>query len=389
MAVAPFTLALSYDRLVTVNLDMATPIYELVEELCDTHGLPLTDERGRPLAYTLFAGGDRYPLSREQTLEQAQVTVDTRLTLAQIAYPWWVAAPKQQANALQWPQPGLVALLLGLIAISLILVLPTLRRGFLQQPASSSIEPSPRVTEEATATLVPLAAALTPATARATATIVPIESATPDISPTAVLPELEVQGVRAGYSAISPRLFKTLGGVPRAYLWQEAELKQPVPAPEGDVLLSNGDRVGVVERRTNLLHVEVRTNQADTNDPRVLGLRGWVPAWLIENTNVPPTPTSEPSVATSQLRFKLENENDTRTCLSVGIRGTSTGGWKLRINGLNVTPANFDGAGNARICGLAERQEVTFDVLNASGRIMPGGRGIPTRGGSIMIAEWK
>lgn len=386
MPLVSFPLALGPDRVTTVNLDTTLSARELVEGLCEQFAMPLVDERGRSLAYTLFSGDERYPLSREQTLEQAGLLPGTPLALAPIARPWWVLSPPPPASApFQVPQPGLIGLLLSLIAVSLLMLVPAfMRQGSAQ--ISPTQTPSPP-TAVASPTQVPL-----PATAGdPTATVVPLEPPTPIVSPTPVLAELEVRGVQAAYRPINPELFIRFEEVWRAYLWQDVELKKLVPAPKGNVLLTNGDRVGVIERREGLLHVQVRTNQADDNDARVIGQTGWIPSWIIENTNVPPTPIPvTPSPASSaQLRFRLLNENDDPSCVSIGIKGISTRGWKFRINGLNLTPGSFDNAGNARVCGLAPRQEVTFDVLYASGAIVPGGRGVATRGSSIMTADWQ
>lgn len=48
-----------------------------------------------------------------------------------------------------------------------------------------------------------------------------------------------------------------------------------------------------------------------------------------------------------------------------------------------------DAAGNARICGLRPRQEVTFTVRDEQGAPVRGGVGVPTRGSDVMFAEWR
>jgi hypothetical protein len=57
------------------------------------------------------------------------------------------------------------------------------------------------------------------------------------------------------------------------------------------------------------------------------------------------------------------------------------------MDGLRLS-GRFDASGNARLCGLAPKQEGTFSVFNAQRQIVPGGRGIPTRGSAIMQASW-
>jgi hypothetical protein len=106
-------------------------------------------------------------------------------------------------------------------------------------------------------------------------------------------------------------------------------------------------------------------------------------------TAPPPTrfvPTRVPDVRL--LRFVKLNENDDPTCISVGVRGVATNGWTFRVDGMRAT-GTFDGAGNARVCGLAPRQEVTISVYNARGARVPGGQGVQSRGSAIMRAEWR
>jgi len=113
--------------------------------------------------------------------------------------------------------------------------------------------------------------------------------------------------------------------------------------------------------------------------------------------NPPPTPTPRPAPtprpttpadSAKRLRFVRANVNDEPTCISVGIRGISTSGWTFRVDGIEGV-AMFDGAGNARICNVGHRQEVTISVYNNQGQPIPGGRGVPAIGGAIMVADWR
>lgn len=103
---------------------------------------------------------------------------------------------------------------------------------------------------------------------------------------------------------------------------------------------------------------------------------------------VVPTATSAPVVDNRALRVALKNSDDDPSCISVQIRGIRTSGWVLRADGLKLS-ANFDGAGNARLCGLARQQEFTFSVFIAKGGAVAGGSGIPARGGNIFVADWR
>lgn len=101
-----------------------------------------------------------------------------------------------------------------------------------------------------------------------------------------------------------------------------------------------------------------------------------------------PTATSAPVADNRALRVALKNSDDDPKCISVQIRGIRTSGWVLKADGLKLS-ANFDGAGNARLCGLARQQEFTFSVFTAKGGAVAGGSGIPARGGNIFVADWR
>lgn len=99
---------------------------------------------------------------------------------------------------------------------------------------------------------------------------------------------------------------------------------------------------------------------------------------------VPPTLTPLPKF----LRFYRKSLDDDARCVSVQIRGISTKNWTFRINGTRKV-ANFDNAGNARICKLKREQEFLFTVFNSRGIAVIGGIDVPSKGGAIMIADWK
>ena len=107
----------------------------------------------------------------------------------------------------------------------------------------------------------------------------------------------------------------------------------------------------------------------------------------IASAQVAPTATPVPT-ANRALRVALKNSDDDSRCISMQISGIRTNGWVLKADGLKVS-ANFDGAGNARLCGLTRQQEFTFSVFDAKGGAVAGGRGIPARGSNIFVAEWR
>jgi hypothetical protein len=100
--------------------------------------------------------------------------------------------------------------------------------------------------------------------------------------------------------------------------------------------------------------------------------------------NAPPTAPPDPSI----LRFSVVNYNDDPTCISVQIRGIKTNGWFFTVDGLRLR-GNFDGGGNARLCGLGNGQQVTITVFNGAGRVVAGGGGVPSKGSAIMAAVWR
>ncbi|XSG73829.1 protein kinase domain-containing protein [Herpetosiphon llansteffanensis] len=104
----------------------------------------------------------------------------------------------------------------------------------------------------------------------------------------------------------------------------------------------------------------------------------------------PAPPTAVPTTAKSQrLYFQKYAENAVDpTCFAVHIRGVNASGWFVAVDGLG-NRGNVDGAGNTNVCGLAASQEVTFTVYNAQGGAVPGGGGIPTRGGDLMTGYWQ
>ncbi len=101
-----------------------------------------------------------------------------------------------------------------------------------------------------------------------------------------------------------------------------------------------------------------------------------------------PTPRPRPSPEPPKLRVSLRDRNpNDPTCISIRVRFIDSTGWYLKADGLNLE-ATFRG-GDARMCGLRPLQEFTFTIYNAQGRVVPGGRGIPARGGDIFYADWR
>lgn len=108
-----------------------------------------------------------------------------------------------------------------------------------------------------------------------------------------------------------------------------------------------------------------------------------------------PTPTPRPAARpapppeSARLRFSVLNYNDNPACISINISGIGTNGWSFTVDGIRDVGGRFDGAGNARACGLGDGQEVTLTVRYPDGSPVPGGAGVPSRGGAIMVAPWR
>lgn len=160
-------------------------------------------------------------------------------------------------------------------------------------------------------------------------------------------------------------------------------------APEINALLASGPGTQTQVIPGTQPRVTSASNSITTAESSV----PTAPAATLPTTSVP-NATPAPAIIAPQptpvprLRFVKLNEHDDSTCISVGIRGLRTQGWSIRIDGINLS-GTFDSGGNARICGLAPRQEVTFTVLNGDGQPVRGGGGVPSIGGAIMGAEWR
>ncbi|KPL85913.1 serine/threonine-protein kinase [Herpetosiphon geysericola] len=119
-------------------------------------------------------------------------------------------------------------------------------------------------------------------------------------------------------------------------------------------------------------------------------LRAISPTAVPATPTKPAPPTAVPATAKPQrLYVQKYAENAVEpTCFAVHIRGVNASGWFVTVDGLG-NRGNVDGAGNSNVCGLAASQEVTFTIYNAQGGVVPGGAGIPTRGGDLMAGYWQ
>ena len=425
-----YRLYLGANQVTTVTLRTDEPLYRIVERLVIEHSLPAVDQYGQPITYALYAGQIRR-LSNEMTLRQAGYEQGGDLYLANIYAPWWEGIPAvtrrfgddpPAPNTRRMPYAligigAAVALMVVIGGVLLFTIFPG-RTGTAAQTSALAQQPAQGATQRSnpTATLAPaptrqnmpqsapptatLASTPQPMTGLPTATLASIPQLTTAL-PTATLAspgntvavllpagaeEASVAGVKREYLNRDNRLFfqgRTSFG---AYLWSDPDLQTKAPASRGNIVVSNGDRVAILSQDNGIAQVRIITNALDPADPKVIGATGYLPAWLITDQNVPPPPTPVPD--TGKLWVRKLNEDDQPGCISMRITGVNTRGWSFGVDGMNLA-GRFDDAGNARLCGLGPDQEVTISVRDRSGRVVPGGRGVPAKGRAIMLGTWQ
>jgi hypothetical protein len=418
------------NQVATVTLRTDEPLYRIVERLVKEHGLPVVDQHGQPITYALYAGQIRR-LSNEMTLKQAGYDQGGDLYLANIYAPWWEGIPAvtrrfgndppaPNARRIPYALIGIgaaVALMMIIGTVLLFTIFPG-RGGTAAQPVATTPQPAQGATQRLnpTSTLAPaptrqntpqsapptatlastpqlmatlptatLVSTLQPMTALPTATLASPGNAAAVLLPTGA-EEVSVAGVKREYLNRDNRLFfqgRTSFG---AYLWSDSGLQTKAPASQGNIVVSNGDRVAILSQNNGIAQVRIITNALDPADPNVIGATGYLPVWLITDQNVPPPPTPVPDAG--KLWVRKLNEDDEPGCISMRITGINTQGWSFGVDGMNLS-GRFDNAGNARLCGLGPDQEVTISVRDRSGRIVPGGRGVPSKGRAIMLGTWQ
>jgi hypothetical protein len=417
------------NQVATVTLRTDEPLYRIVERLVKEHGLPVVDQHGQPITYALYAGQIRR-LSNEMTLKQAGYDQGGDLYLANIYAPWWEGIPAvtrrfgndppaPNARRIPYALIGIgaaVALMMIIGTVLLFTIFPG-RGGTAAQPVATTPQPAQGATQRLnpTSTLAPaptrqntpqsapptatLASTPQPMTGLPTATLASIPQLTTAL-PTATLAspgntatalpagaeEVSIAGVKREYLNRDNRLFfqgRTSFG---AYLWSDSGLQTKAPASQGNIVVSNGDRVAILSQDNGIAQVRIITNALDPADPKVIGATGYLPLWLITDQNVPPPPTPVPDAG--KLWVRKLNEDDQPGCISMRITGINTQGWSFGVDGMNLS-GRFDNAGNAQLCGLGPDQEVTISVRDRSGRIVPGGRGVPSKGRAIMLGTWQ
>lgn len=382
MSTSKFTLHIERGQSIPVTIDPETRIWQFIEESCAEYNLPLVDQQQRPIGYMLYNQSQGRVLSREQSLKQTGCLPSDVLYLGLRDAPWWERPEEHEEEVVSLvPRRRFGAAQIG-FAIGALVLVAVLAFPFLPGNGSSDGTPTPTSPPSAVAIATPTLAEVptvsTEETAEATPTLL-VKTPTPSTSPTPTiqltLRTITVTGVIAGYRPINANYFFSGSGIFGAYLWEDPELTSQVKAPRGFVLMSNGDRVEILsEKITDLYQIRVVTNQLDKNDPAVVGAEGWISRWLIDNVNVPPTPTprlaSAVPTAIPRSRFSAQLVRSYPSGPNSGQRSSCVQGRVIDRNGAGVAAASLyvdNGSvnlsfavtnpnGEFRLCGLGFSQ---------------------------------
>jgi S1-C subfamily serine protease len=103
-----------------------------------------------------------------------------------------------------------------------------------------------------------------------------------------------------------------------------------------------------------------------------------------------PAPQAAPPPASGDhLGMNRIGQDGNPTCVAVQILGIATDSWSVKANGIALPAAQFDSAGSASLCKLRASQELTFNIYDAQGGVVPGGEGVPARGGDVFEGTWQ
>jgi DNA-binding helix-hairpin-helix protein with protein kinase domain len=119
---------------------------------------------------------------------------------------------------------------------------------------------------------------------------------------------------------------------------------------------------------------------------------------ITDSQNTSATSNQQAHTAATQpyLWIRKKEGKDTLDCISIQITGIDTLYWRLAARNSPLTPAVFDGGGNARLCDdsnkgiiwISQQQGFYIDILNPNMDPVPGGIA-PAKGGDIFIASWE
>ncbi|HMP42249.1 MAG TPA: hypothetical protein PKA05_17860, partial [Roseiflexaceae bacterium] len=150
---------------------------------------------------------------------------------------------------------------------------------------------------------------------------------------------------------------------------------------------ANNSELSEAERLEHLATAAGQCEQASLLDPQLEQLAACLDAIAAGQRAIAAsrTPTPQPAQA-GRLAVQRLNQDEDPTCIAMQITGIRAEGWSFTLDGTNLV-GRFDGAGNARLCGLTARQEGNMRVRTANGRTVSGGI-LPARGGDIFRGQW-
>lgn len=138
--------------------------------------------------------------------------------------------------------------------------------------------------------------------------------------------------------------------------------------------------------RTALAYCERARTLAPENTEAIACVKQFTRASV---PTVTPAPTRRPVptvLRQPELFITRIAQTTTPTCLQMQIANIDARNWVLSIDGLPLRGV-FDGV-NVQVCGLGERQEVTFTIKYPDGSVVPGGKA-RARGGDIFLGTWR
>ncbi len=239
-------------------------------------------------------------------------------------------------------------------------------------------------------------------------TLVVNNQATGNVTLQDYIRSVQAQGILADYYNRSPALFFNGQSSFGTFLWAEAEQHNKVPATQGNVVISNGDTLDILDEGVaGMYQVRVRSNTLDRDDPRVIGTTGWLARWLVDNQGVPqaaaptvatghtpgqsqPRPTSPMVFAGSIFEQPTDGSVQCGSAFESGIWGTvyghggGVGGVVVQassVDGGNSFTSVTNGQGNFSIGGLGCTTWIVQVVGAPGGNVQSSGVSVALNGG--------
>jgi hypothetical protein len=261
------------------DLDVQTPIRQLIDQLVETFDLPATDQRGRLLSYALYGGTQHQRLSSEQNLSQTAFARGGDIYLARADWPWWVPTPppaKRRTDRRLYAIPvGLLLLVAVLLSARQVLSQPGPSISPTAIPVGTNPTASVPITESPAATVASTALQFTVIPTRATRTPKPTDTPTPTPTntltptPTDTPTPLPTNTPLPTRTPIPPVLFTVRVDIPDDGTGDSGQFRSCVV---GKVAHANGNAyTGVIIRVSNNDKVYHKSTGAD-GEYRICGL---------------------------------------------------------------------------------------------------------------------